>query len=401
MQVLAARPAAFNKPAPLQEFALGAGRAAVFARAADVAPELWLETFGEQTKDFSYYELLERTMAAGFSYLYLVLATADGKAVALQPLILVDQDLSLSLGENARRILAQTRRIFPRLLRARMVLAGCLVGNGHLGVVTGFSRRAAAGLLAEALIRYAESAQIPLLTIKDFPAEERAEMQPLVAAGFTRLDGFPPLRLELDFDSFEEYLGTRLSKITRKGLRRKFRAAADAQPPLTLEVRNNCRSVIDEIYPLYRAVVERSEVQFEVFTREYFLEASLTMPERCRFFIWRQAGKAVAFSYCTVSGDTIFDHDLGLAYPVAHDLHLYYVTFRDILEWALRHGYRRYRTSPFNYEPKMHLGLQLEPVDLFVRHRSPFLNVFLRDFAPRFAPAQTEPVLRRHYSSSR
>ena len=39
MQVLAARPAAFNKPAPLQEFSLGAGRAAIFARAADVAPD--------------------------------------------------------------------------------------------------------------------------------------------------------------------------------------------------------------------------------------------------------------------------------------------------------------------------------------------------------------------------
>ncbi len=401
MQVLAGSPATFNKPAPLQEFSLGAGRAAIFARAADVAPELWLETFGEQTKDFSYYELLERTMTTGFSYRYLVLTTAEGKAVALQPLLLVDQDLSLSLGRRTRRVLAQARRIIPRLLRARMLLAGCLVGNGHLGVVAGFSRRAAAALLAEALIRYAESARIPLLTIKDFPAEQRAEMQPFVAAGFTRLDGFPPLRLELDFDSFEEYLGTRLSKITRKSLRRKFRAAADAQPPLTLEVRNNCRSVIDEIYPLYRAVVARSEVQFEVFTREYFLEASLKMPERCRFFIWRQAGKAVAFSYCTVSGDTIYDHDLGLAYPVAHDLHLYYVTFRDILQWALRHGYRRYRTSPFNYEPKMHLRLQLEPVDLFVRHRSPLLNFFLRHLAPRFAPARTEPVLRRHYSSSR
>ena len=99
----------------------------------------------------------------------------------------------------------------------------------------------------------------------------------------------------------------------------------------------------------------------------------------------------------TVAGDPVYDHDLGLAYSVAHDLHLYYVTFRDILQWALRHGYRRYRTSPFNYEPKMHLRLQLEPVDLFVRHRSPWLNFLLRDFAPRFAPARSEAVLRRFY----
>ena len=224
-------------------------------------------------------------------------------------------------------------------------------------------------------------------------------MQPLLDAGFTRLDGFPPLRLQLDFDNFEKYLSARLSKITRKGLRRKFRAATTAQPALTLEVRNNCRSVIDEIYPLYLAVAHRSAVEFEVFSREYFLEASLTMPDRCRFFIWRQGGKAIAFSYCTVWRDTIFDHDLGLDYAFAHELNLYYLSFRDILQWALRQGYRCYRTSPFNYDPKVHLRLEIEPVDLFVRHRSRVFNFLLRHVAPRFAPARSDPVLRRHFSS--
>lgn len=400
MQLLATEPAArIRKNAPLHTFAFGNGTASVFARAADVDRDLWAETFGDQAKDFSYYKLIERTMSRGFLYRYLVLAAPNGKPCALQPLILVDQDLSLSLGDRARRWLSFLRGFFPRLLRSRMLMAGCLVGNGHLGVLPGFRRRKAVSLLAEALFSYAAIEGISFLTIKDFPAEQRSEMQPLVDAGFTRLDGFPPLKMELTFDSFEEYLSERLSKITRKGLRRKFRAAANARPPITLEVRNNCRSVIDEIYPLYLAVARRSEIEFEVFSREYFLDASLTIPERCRFFIWRQDGKAIAFSYCTVWNGTIFDHDIGLDYSVAHDLHLYYLSFRDILEWAFRRGYRSYRTSPFNYDPKMHLRLELEPVDLFVRHRSRFFNLLLRWFAPHFSPVQSDPVLRRHYSA--
>ena len=182
-------------------------------------------------------------------------------------------------------------------------------------------------------------------------------------------------------------------------MRRKFRVAA-AAAPLTLEVRSDCREVIDEIYPLYLAVAERSEVKFEAFTRGYFLDASLTMPERCRFFIWRQGGRAVAFSYCTVWGTTIFDNDIRLDYSVAHELNLYYVSFRDIIEWALRHGYRTYLTAPYNYDPKMHLRLELDPVDLFVRHRSPVYNFLLRHFAPRFSPVQSDPVLRRHFSAT-
>ena len=384
---------------PLHQFALRGGSGAVYARAAEIDAEFWAETFGGQPKDRAFYELLERTMAADFIYRYLLLRLPNGKPVALQPLILTDQDLSLSLGRTARRVLESLRRFFPRLLRCRMLLAGCLVGDGHFGVARGFSRTRAVALLAEGVDIYAKLAGVSLLTFKDFPAVERAEMLALGRAGYTRLDGFPPLKLILDFDSFDDYLGTRLSRITRKGLRRKFRAAAEADPPVTLEVRNNCRSVIDEIYPLYLAVARRSEIEFEVFSRAYFLDASLTLSDRSRFFIWRQNGKAIAFSYCTVWGDTIFDHDLGLDYSVAHDLHLYYLSFRDILEWALRHGYRTYRTSPFNYDPKMRLRLDLEPVDLFVRHRSPLLNYLLRVFAPRFSPVQSDPVLRRHFSA--
>lgn len=392
-------PARVRGGGSLYTFACRNGVASIYARAAEIDLRLWLEAFGDQAKDVAYYQLLERTMSRGFLYRYLVLSLPNEKPFALQPLILVDQDLSLSLGPAAVRALAFGRRFFPRLLRARMLLAGCLVGNGHLGVIPGFSRTNAVAFLADALEKCAEIERVQFVTIKDFPAETRAEMAPLADAGYTRLDGFPPLKLALDFDSFEDYLNARLSRTTRKGLRRKFRAVTQAEPPITLEVRNDCRAVIDEIYPLYLAVAQRSEIQFEVFTREYFLETSLTMPDRNRFFIWRQNGKAIAFSYCAVWGDTIFDHDLGLDYAVAHDLHLYYLSFRDILEWALRHGYRTYRTSPFNYDPKMRLRLELEPVDLFVRHRVALLNFLLRRYAPRFSPVQSDPVLRRHFST--
>ncbi len=59
------------------------------------------------------------------------------------------------------------------------------------------------------------------------------------------------------------------------------------------------------------------------------------MPERVRFFIWRQNGKAIAFSVALVHDGTIYDDYLGLDYSVALDLHLYFHTFRDILSWSL------------------------------------------------------------------
>ena len=375
-------------------FALPGGSAELFARTTDVDPKLWAAAFGDQPKDFEYYRLIEDTMTEGYSYRYLVLRDARGRVAALQPLLIADQDLTASSGDFIGRAAAAIRRFAPRFLRSRMLMAGCLVGDAMIGVVPGADATEAVRLLADALVQLAKQERISLITVKDFPATERAVLAPLVEANYCRLASFPPMKLALNFESFDEYLEKRLSKVTRKGLRRKLRKTTDT--PLELEVTDDCREVIDEIYPLYLAVAEKSDVSFEVFTKAYFVEASRRMSERFRFFIWRHAGKAVAFSFCTVTRDAIYDNDIGLDYAVAHDLNLYYVTFRDLIQWALAHGFREYHSAPFNYDPKLHLRLEPVAVDIYVRHKSPLINRVLQRFAPHFAPAKSDPALRRY-----
>jgi predicted N-acyltransferase len=275
------------------------------------------------------------------------------------------------------------------------------VGDGYFGTLAGIDRHQATNALAEALTKYAKAESISLIVIKDLAARYRPETEPLLWSGFTRLDGYPPLKLDLRFKNFEMYLEQKLGRITRKGIRRKLRVAAAAAPPITLEVRNECSEVIDEIYPLYAEVARRSDVQFEVFTREYFVEAGRRMPERCRFFIWRQGGKAVAFSFCSIWKDAIYDNDIGLDYSVAHQLNLYHVTFRDIMNWALEHDLKTYFSAPFNYDPKLLLRLEPIPVDLYVRHRAPLINLALRLFAPFLAPAHSDPALRKYLAAKR
>ena len=119
--------------------------------------------------------------------------------------------------------------------------------------------------------------------------------------------------------------------------------------------------------------------------------------DRHRYFVWRRGGKAIAFSFCTVWKDEIWDNDIGFDYDVAHDLNLYYLTFHDVLVWALRHGLKHYHSAPFNYDPKLHLRLRPVPVDLYVRHRSPAINSILKRIAPLFAPAKSDPALRKYF----
>ena len=190
---------------------------------------------------------------------------------------------------------------------------------------------------------------------------------------------------------------SRLTRVSRKSFKRKLRKAAAASPVIELEVRDDCSEVIDQIYPLYLNVAQRSEVAFEVFSREYFLEAPRRMPGHVRYFIWRQNGKAIAFSFCTVWGRTIYDNDIGLDYAVAHQLNLYHRTFHDILDWALKNNLRFYETAPFNFDAKLHLRLHPVPLDLYIRHRSAAKNLILKFVAPLFAPAKSDPALRKYF----
>ena len=74
----------------------------------------------------------------------------------------------------------------------------------------------------------------------------------------------------------------------------------------------------------------------------------------------------------------LHDEYLGLDYRVALDLHLYFVTFRDVLSWALAQGLTAYESTPLDYDPKLHLGFDLLPLDLYVAPASPALAPLLK-----------------------
>ena len=92
---------------------------------------------------------------------------------------------------------------------------------------------------------------------------------------------------------------------------------------------------------------------------------------------------------------TIYDEYLGLDYRVAYELNLYFYTLRDILKWAMARGFHTYRSTPLNYDPKLHLGCQLVPLDLYVMHTSTLINPIFRRALHFLQPTKHDPVLKQ------
>jgi hypothetical protein len=351
----------------------------------------WSRAFASERKDHRFYELVEDTLKDGFDYGYFV--AGDGANVCgFQPYFIVDQDLLAGTGERAKPIIAALRRAWPRCMRARTLMVGCSAGEGHLDG-DDQSHPALAELLARSLPRLARELGCVMIVLKEFPAKYRTSLQGLSSAGFTRIPSMPMTKLAIDFKDFEDYLSGKLSPGTRATLRRKLRISGRANPAVTLGITNDASALVDELHPLYLGVFERSPLQFEKLTKEFLREIGRRMPDKVRFFVWRQDARAVAFALCMVQGEHIYHEYVGFDYSVGFKLHLYYRVFRDIIEWAIANGYRQFHSGSLNYDPKWHLRQSLDPIDLYVRHTSAPINAVFKRLLPIMEPTHSDPIL--------
>ncbi|CAN5286341.1 hypothetical protein BH20VER2_BH20VER2_16050 [soil metagenome] len=352
----------------------------------------WTAAFARTCKDHRFYEIIEQTLDSGFEHHYALLEDDAGEVLAIQPLFFVQQNLVEGV-PALRAPVEAVRRHYRRFLTMRILMVGCAAGEGHLGLRQPEDAAWAAEALHEVLKPYAQSCSASLVVLKDFPAPYRGTLGTFSSNGYTRVPSMPMTRLRLPYRDFEEYFQT-LSKATRKDMRRKFRKA-EKSAPLQMEVVTDVSDIIDEIYPLYRQVHDRSAQKFEHLTHDYFSRLGQQMPERTRFFLWRQHGRLVAFSLCLLHDGTLYDDTLGMDYSVALDLHLYFYTWREVVSWAIAQGLDSYCSSPLNYNPKLHLGCELVPLDLYVMHTKPLLNPVFRGALKYLGPTRHDPLLQR------
>jgi len=370
-------------------FATPTGRVRVVSLAEVRDRSEWPDAFHGCAKDHRYYELTDETLRGQFEFIYLIVEGQDGRVLAIQSCFVVEQDL---LATAPRWV----RAMGVRCARVRMLMVGCAAGEGRLGVLREEDEAAVIATLTAVLPQIARMHRASLIVWKDFPPIHREALG--ASKRFVRTASMPATRLALGFTSFDDFLAQRVSHATRKDLRRKFRATRDVQ--IEMQVVNSVSDFVNEAHALYEQVLARSPLQFERLTKEFLLRLGERMPDAARFFLWRNEGRLVAFSVCLERDGVLYDEYLGMDYSVALDWHLYFVTLRDVLKWAIGRGLKEYRSTPLNYDPKVRLGFLLAPLDVYVGHTNPVLHGLLRLVLPWIEPTRAEPALRRFANTS-
>ena len=353
----------------------------------------WTSTFADQRKDHRYYEILDDTLRGNFEYRYFAIVDNNGQVRAIQPFFLVDQDILEGLGAERIHWISLVRRFYPRFLKLRALMVGCSAGEAHLAATEALPVHIVAETLSNGIVKQARSLNAQLIVLKEFPSRYREVLHCFVRCGFTRAPSMPMTMLDIEYDSFDAYTEKALKSSSRRKLRKKLEATAGVSD-IRMSVTDDAASFVDEIYPLYLQVFERSRMQFEKLTKDFFRQIGQRMSDKVRFFAWRRGNTLVAFSLCMVQGDSLYAEYVGFDYTVALDLHLYHYVVRDMISWGIGNGYKWFRSSGLNYDPKLHMRHRLDPIDLYARHTSALANAVFRLALPWIVPARYDATLK-------
>src|SRR6266481_5731175 len=174
--------------------------------------ETWVAGFEDYPVDHRYYEIVHESLRDQCAHYYLFLKDSNGMTRAIQPFLIVSQDLATGTPAFIRNALAQVRRLVPGLLKLRMLMVGCSAGEGAI-VLEKVSRSPdwTVDALKESLTPVARRLKAVLIVFKDYPKFYRQYLDRLHVCGYTRVPSMPATKLNLNFADFEGYLKTHVS----------------------------------------------------------------------------------------------------------------------------------------------------------------------------------------------
>lgn len=346
----------------------------IVRRVDEIPQEAWKRVYPPVIESQSFFRVIDDSRLDQFSFYY-VLAYRRNHLVGIAPCFLMDYPLDTSINGPLRRLSNAIKRASPRIFNLRAFVCGCPICGGRIAIAEDPDH------VFRAIIRRIEQTakkmRASVIGYKDFDHASTPLLDTLQKFGYSKFDSLPNTEMNVWFSDFEEYLKT-LSAASRYDLRRKFRRV-DSRIKIDTEVTNSPdEKTLNDIHRLYIQTEAAHEMGFEILTPDFFRNVARHMPDSAKFFLWRIEGRLVAFVLCLVSHDRLDDYYVGLDYAVAHEYHLYFLKFRDVLNWCIKNKIKIYEMGLTGYEPKRRLGFDTVPLYLYVKHRNRLIRPLFR-----------------------
>lgn len=367
-----------------------------------VSPSDWSNLLPGKGEDWAYFRTLEQAPPPGFG-LGAIVVRNEGTVVAAAPVFRTVYRFDTSLQGRLRWLGDRVYQHAPRLVSMRVLSLGSpLSDNSHIGLAPELSpdqRLAVIKEMLNCLKMQAKKESIPLVSAKSLLTEEADEYQQTFAAcGFARVTTIPNVILELPYRDLHGYLAS-LPEGTASYLRRKWRTSGKVK----IEHRTSIDDVRDEVNALYASTLAHSPVDYGNFGPvhpDYFAAVLRSMGERARLMLCWVDGELLSFQLYLVGRDTVLAKGIGMKYPKAKEYNLYFINWKEMIDFCLARGIPRISMSGTTYATKLLIGGRLEQRWIFFRFENNVVNSVLPWLAPAFDFESNDPELATRHARS-
>lgn len=363
----------------------------------EVGPSAWDALFPGSPEDWAFYRAVEESPPDGFRLGAVTVRDATGQLVAAAPIFEIAYRLDTPFQGRLRQVSdwANSRR--PGLTSVRVLgLGSPLSDSCSLGFAPSLSPGERADILATILDRLAgeaEQRQAALIAVKSMGAEAAPFDGVLDRAGFAKVTSVPVVTMTVAATSLDDYLG---------GLKRQhrsyFRNKLKTLDQIRIEYRRSAAGLEAELVRLYEATLAQSGVSYGDFDRigpDYFRAFLDRQGERARLMLFWKGETLVSFHLFHVGSRRIISNKMGMRYPEARELNLYFINWLKIIEVAIAHRVPEIEMGATTYAAKLLFGGELERRWLHFRFRRPWLNLAARPFLGFFDFERNDAELAR------
>lgn len=318
---------------------------------------------------------MEASSVNDCTYFYPVIFNASNEIVAHTCVYTITTDFAQLLPGPLRWLVAGIRRIWPRLLRAKITeCASPLVAGHSVSMRQGEDRERLILKLGDAVSDIARSQGSSLVVIRDFLERERSEFDILLRNGYNLASNMPLARIRVRWNTYEEYLSNMRSRYRKDVKRRLARAGKSGQE---IQILQNFATHADTWVEQARVVYENTKgFKREILAREYYENMDNKLGDRSMLLVLRRDGRMVAHGMVLADDSntiaTYFGRDSG---PPGNE---WFHLMNEVIRIGIARGSTYINLGLGSYDAKSIVGADVDPLYVYCKSTLPPVNWLMK-----------------------
>lgn len=356
----------------------------------------------------NYLKMLEQAGPENMDYRFVLIYEGDEPVAAL-----VLQLVSISgnqipkgedkSGENSKSARVTLKKLIKPMkekllskINERILVCGNLLSYGFHAVAFNdkVDRSKIWPAISEALYRVRRAEKLlgktDFILVKDMTPEQLGPSKVLSKISYRELETEPNMKLEIlpEWKTHENYLGSLASKYRSAVKQQILKPIDDAG--CTVEHLTDLLNNAERIHELYLEVHEKAGLRLFTLPEIYFAALQEVAGKNFLCSVIKKENKILGFIITIRDNETAFGYHIGYDKKEAEGLPLYLRLLHASVSDACLLGCRWLSLGRTALEPKARLGCKPEPISVWLRHRQPVMNVFVRNLL-RVVPHDDAP----------